>query len=96
MPSPEFGEVFEASGFMFTGILSEFDWDSSAGDARILTRVVRILISDEDADHLQVRAKIKRTAMGHDFLLKSKKRSGVGFTELDLERLTDKTYESEF
>jgi hypothetical protein len=93
---PETDEGFEAEGRPFVGTLTSFDLPSEAGTPGLLTRVHRLLIGDEVSDGLSDKAIIRRTANGESFEIKTRLRSGVGLTELDLAQIESSPFERSF
>lgn len=96
MMPDEFCEEFKSGVFSFRGIWTSFDEGSPAGESKILTRVHRLLVNDDDADHLDEGATILRVATRVTYLIKTSTRSGAGVTELDLQKKPEEPYQGEF
>ncbi len=93
---PEFDETFEYDGGQVQGIWTDFDQNQDAGEPGMITRVSRLLVSDDDADLLITARFLTRTKNGDRFETKNPRRSGVGVTELDLHRIDGTRFERNF
>jgi hypothetical protein len=82
--APEFSEAFEKDGLRFDAIFTNFDEKAVGFEPGRLTRVIRLLISDEDAAALKKGDVIRRLRSGETFVLKPLKMSGMGLVEIDL------------
>lgn len=98
---PELDEVFEFDGGQLQGIWVEFDQNQDAGQPGMITKVSRLIISDEDMQAIEKafglqRITIGRARTGESFEVKNPRRSGVGLTELDLHRIDGSMIERSF
>ena len=81
---PELDELFDFGGRIFSGIFTDFDAKGIAGDSGLTTHVTRLLLEDDVANLLQEGALITRIKTGRIYSVKTKTRSGVGLTEVEL------------
>ena len=81
---PELDDLFDFGGRIFSGIFTDFDAKGTAGDSGLTTRVTRLLLEDAVADLLPEGALITRIKTGKIYSVKTKTRSGVGLTEVEL------------
>lgn len=96
MPCPEFDECFLYEVRELWAIYTEFDDHAPVGHPGMIARVARVLVFDEDAEKLPEGAVLKRVRSGVFYEVKNMKRSGVGFTEIDLHRVDGQRFERTF
>jgi hypothetical protein len=96
MPIPELSEPFEHQGHEFQAVFTEFDEKAEGYEPGRLTRVIRILVLDEDAGQMENGDVIKRLKSGQLYSLKPKKLSGAGLVEIDLHPLDGCSVERTF
>jgi hypothetical protein len=96
MPIPELSEPFEHQGHEFQAVFTEFDEKAEGFEPGRLTRVIRILILDEDAGLMESGDVIRRLRTGQSYSLKPKKMSGVGLVEIDLHPVDGRSVERTF
>lgn len=96
MPIPEMSESFEYQGKIFKAIFTEFDEKAEGFDPGRLTRVIRILVEDEDARTMENGDAIKRLTTNQIYTLKPKKMSGAGLVEIDLHPVDGRNIERTF
>lgn len=98
---PELDEAFEFDGGLIQGIWAEFDQNQDAGQPGMITKVSRLIISDEDMLAIEKasgmrRITLSRVRTGESFEVKNPRRSGVGLTELDLHKIDGSMIERSF
>ncbi|WP_141732432.1 hypothetical protein [Oligoflexus tunisiensis] len=96
MPAPEFSESFEIDGHVFQAIFTEFDEKAEGFEPGRFTRVIRILVLDEDAGLMESGDVIRRLRTGQTYSLKPKKMSGAGLVEIDLHPVDGRSVERTF
>jgi hypothetical protein len=96
MPIPELSEPFEHQGHEFQAVFTEFDEKAEGYEPGRLTRVIRILVLDEDAGLMESGDAIKRLKSGQLYSLKPKKLSGAGLVEIDLHPVDGRSVERTF
>ncbi|HET9239470.1 MAG TPA: hypothetical protein VFO10_19565 [Oligoflexus sp.] len=96
MPIPELCEPFEHRGRELLAVFTEFDEKAEGFEPGRLTRVIRILILDEDAVLMESGDVIRRLRTGQTYLLKPKKMSGAGLVEIDLHPVDGRSVERTF
>ncbi len=96
MPIPEMSESFEYQGKIFQAIFTEFDEKADGFEPGRLSRVIRILVEDEDARPMENGDVIKRLGTTQVYSLKPKKMSGAGLVEIDLHPLDGRNIERTF
>ncbi len=82
--APEFSEPFEKSGLRFDAIFTRFDEKAEGFEPGRLAKVIRLLVSDEDAAALKEGDVVTRLQTGETYVLKPLKMSGMGLVEIDL------------
>jgi hypothetical protein len=93
---PELSEPFEHEGHEFHAVFTEFDEKAEGFEPGRLTRVIRILVFDEDAELMESGDVIRRLRTGQTYSLKPKKMSGAGLVEIDLHPVDGRSVERTF
>jgi hypothetical protein len=96
MTIPELSELFEHQGHEFQAVFTEFDEKAEGFEPGRLTRVIRILVFDEDTGLMESGDVIRRLKTGQTYSLKPKKMSGVGLVEIDLHPVDGRSVERTF
>jgi hypothetical protein len=93
----ELEEDFRTSETAFKAVFTEYDADAPANDPGLITRVARIMVEASMGARIPADAIITRSATGDRYAIKTRRLSGVGIVQLDLERIIDrKTSERNF
>jgi hypothetical protein len=93
---PELSETFDHRGRELLAVFTEFDEKAEGFEPGRITRVIRILILDEDAGLMESGDVIRCLKTGQMYLLKPKKMSGVGLVEIDLHPVDGRSVERTF
>lgn len=96
MPIHEMSEPFEHQCKRLQAIFTEFDEKAEGFEPGRLTRVIRILVKDEDARMMENGDVIKRLSTNQIYTLKPKKMSGAGLVEIDLHPVDGRNIERTF
>ncbi len=96
MPIPELSEPFEHEGREFYAVFTEFDEKAVGFEPGRLTRVIRILVFDEEAGLMESGDVVRRLRTGQTYSLKPKKMSGAGLVEIDLHPVDGRSVERTF
>lgn len=94
---PELESAFSTPETRFTGVFTELDVDAPANDPGLITRAARIMMDAGIAEAISADSVITHLRTGARYAVKTRKLSGVGVVQLDLERIMDrKTSERNF
>ncbi|HYX37108.1 MAG TPA: hypothetical protein VE954_28740 [Oligoflexus sp.] len=88
---------FSTPETLFKAVFTEYDADAAANDPGLITRVARIMVEASTGERIPADAIITRRATGERYAVKTRRLSGVGILQFDLERIIDrKTSERKF